>query len=64
MGGAFGQFVIKFKIPSAEEADERVTNGPAIETGRPRVRHVTPNKQEDGTRASRAVPPWRRARVI
>lgn len=24
---AFGQFVIKFKIPSAEEADERVTNG-------------------------------------
>lgn len=26
-GLALGQFVIKLKIPSAEEADERVTNG-------------------------------------
>lgn len=37
----FGQFVIKLKIPSAEEADERVTNGRdrnGSPTGR---RHVT-----------------------
>lgn len=37
LGGVWGQFVIKLKIPSAEEADERVTNGHGIETGRPRV---------------------------
>lgn len=34
---AFGQFVIKFKIPSAEEADERVTNG--RDRNSPRVVH-------------------------
>lgn len=35
--GAYGQFVIKLKIPSAEEADERVNRRTPIETGRPRV---------------------------
>lgn len=42
---AFGQFVIKLKIPSAEEADERVTNGRdrnGSSTGR---RHVTTDKR-------------------
>lgn len=45
---AFGQFVIKLKIPSAEEADERVTNGHdrnGSSTGR---RHVTTDKRRTG----------------
>lgn len=46
-GRAFGQFVIKLKIPSAEEADERVTNGRdrnGSSTGR---RHVTTDKRRE-----------------
>jgi len=45
---AFGQFVIKLKIPSAEETDERVTNGRdrnGSSTGR---RHVTTDKRRTG----------------
>lgn len=47
-GWTFGQFVIKLKIPSAEEADERVTNRRdrnGSPTGR---RHVTTDKRRTG----------------
>lgn len=65
-GGVRGQFVIKLKIPSAEEADERVTNGRdrngSSSTGR---RHATTDKRRTrGTFPSPRVSRRRAARYL